>query len=188
MSTPPTRRKPRIDAERNRDRVLEAARALFAEQGYDVQMTEVAKVAGVGVGTLYRKFPTREALIEAVAERRSAEMAAFARARCLAEADPFQALRVFLCHVGEVLADDRGMSEVIEKAMGSTEPRGETRAALLAVIAELIHRAQAGGVIRSDVTTEDVNMIVCGMAAVIRHSAGDWQRLVEIALDGLRPR
>ncbi|MEV1170388.1 helix-turn-helix domain-containing protein [Nonomuraea sp. NPDC049784] len=188
MSTPPTRRKPRTDAERNRDRVLEAARALFTEHGFDVQMSEVARVAGVGVGTLYRKFPTRDVLIEAVAEQRSAEMAAFARARCLAEDDPSQALDLFLRHVGEVLAGDRGMSEVIEQAMGSTEPRGEARAALHGVIAELIDRARAGGVIRPDATTADVNMIVCGLAAVIRHSAGDWRRYAEIALDGLRPR
>ena len=75
MSTPPPRRKPRTDAERNRARVLEAARALFAEHGQDVQMTEVARVAEVGIGTLYRHFPTRQALIEAAAESRSAELA-----------------------------------------------------------------------------------------------------------------
>jgi AcrR family transcriptional regulator len=187
MSTPPTRRKPRTDAERNRDRVLEAARALFAEHGYDVQMSEVARVAGVGVGTLYRKFPTREALIEAVAAHRSAELVTFARERCLAEGDPSQALARFLGHVGEVLAGDRGMSEVIEQAMGSTEPQGEPRAKLHAVVGELIDAARAGGTVRADVTAADVNTVVCGLAAVIRHSAGDWRRFTEIALGGLRP-
>ncbi|NUR92586.1 MAG: helix-turn-helix transcriptional regulator, partial [Nonomuraea sp.] len=74
MSTPPAGRKPRTDAACNRDRVLEAARAQFAESGYDVQMSEVARAAGVGVGTLYRKFPTREDLIAAIAEQRTRDL------------------------------------------------------------------------------------------------------------------
>ncbi|MEU0572587.1 TetR family transcriptional regulator [Nonomuraea sp. NPDC005983] len=185
MSTPPSRRKPRTDAERNRARVLEAARALFAEQGYDVQMSEVARAAEVGVGTLYRHFPTRQALIEAAAEHRSGELLAFARETCLATPD---GLARFLGHIGEVLARDRGMSEAIETAMGSTEPQGETRTALQAVAGELIERGQAEGVIRPDVTVADVNMIVCGLAAVIRNAAGDWRRYIEITLNGLHPR
>ncbi|MEV4012604.1 hypothetical protein AB0J35_19055 [Nonomuraea angiospora] len=90
-------------------------------------------------------------------------------------------------YVGEVLAGDRGMSEVIEQAMGSTEPQGEPRAKLHAVVGELIDAARAGGTVRADVTAADVNMVVCGLAAVIRHSAGDWRRFAEIALGGLRP-
>ncbi|WP_327087330.1 TetR/AcrR family transcriptional regulator [Nonomuraea sp. NBC_01738] len=187
MSTPQPPRKTRTDAERNRDRVLEAARALFAEFGHEVQMAEVARAAGVGIGTLYRKFPTREELVAAIAEQRSADLVAAARPH-LAAADPAQGLAGFLRHVGETLAGDRGMSEVIEKSMGSTEPQGETREALLAVVAELTGRARDGGAVGRDVTTEDVNMVVCGLAAVIRNAAGDWRRYVEVALDGLRPR
>jgi AcrR family transcriptional regulator len=187
MSTPQTRRKTRTDAERNRDRVLEAARALFAESGYDVQMSEIARAADVGIGTLYRKFPTREALIESIAEHRAADLIAAARRLTDAD-DPAQGLAGFLRHVGEVLAGDRGMSEVIEKAMGSTEPRDETREALLAIVAELIDRARARGTVGQDVTTGDVNMVICGLAAVIRNAAGDWRRYIEVALDGLRPR
>ncbi|OPG09990.1 TetR/AcrR family transcriptional regulator [Microbispora sp. GKU 823] len=187
MSTPQPRRRTRTDAERNRDRVLEAARALFAESGHDVQMSEVARVAGVGVGTLYRKFPTREALIEAIAEHRAAGI--IAAARRLADADdPADGLARLLHHVGEVLADDRGMSEVIEKAMGSGEPREETREALLAIAGELLDRAQAHGTVGREVTTGDVNMVICGLAAVIRNAAGDWRRYIEVALDGLRSR
>ncbi|WP_432934202.1 TetR/AcrR family transcriptional regulator [Microbispora sp. CA-135349] len=187
MSTPPARRRTRTDAERNRDRVLEAARALFAASGHDVQMSEVARAAGVGVGTLYRKFPTREALIEAVAEHRAVEIIATAR-RLTGAGDPAEGLARFLHHMGEVLADDRGMSEVVEKAMGSSEPREETREALLAIAAELIDRARASGAVRQEVTTEDVNMVICGLAAVIRNAAGDWRRYIEVALDGLRSR
>ncbi|WP_214414027.1 TetR/AcrR family transcriptional regulator [Sphaerisporangium fuscum] len=187
MSTPQRRRKTRTDAERNRHRVMEAARALFAESGHEVQMSEVARAAGVGVGTLYRKFPTREALIEAIAEHRAAEIVAAARRLTDAD-DQAQGLAGFLHHVGEVLAGDRGMSEVIEKTMGSAEPRGETREALLAGVAELIDRARARGTVGQDVTTEDVNMVICGLAAVIRNGAGDWRRYIAVAIDGLRPR
>jgi AcrR family transcriptional regulator len=183
MSTPATRRKPRHDAERNRARVLEAARALFAEHGYDVQMSEVARAAEVGIGTLYRHFPTRQALIEAAADSRAAEILAFARAECLT--DPSQGIARFLGHVGEVLAGDRGLSEAIETAMGSTEPRGETRTALLAAADELVGQAKAAGVIGAEVTAADLNMIVCGLAAVIRNGAGDRRRYIEIALGGL---
>ncbi|MEW9554887.1 TetR/AcrR family transcriptional regulator [Nonomuraea sp. NPDC050783] len=195
MSTPQRRRRTRTDAERNRDRVLEAARALFAESGHDVQMSEVARAAGVGIGTLYRKFPTREALIEAIAEHRAADLVVAARRLADADADSdadsddqAQGLTGFLYHVGEVLAGDRGMSEVIGTVMGSAEPRGETREALLAVIAELIDRARARGAVGQDVTAGDVNMVICGLAAVIRNAAGDWRRYVEVTLDGLRPR
>ncbi|WP_049562136.1 TetR/AcrR family transcriptional regulator [Nonomuraea sp. SBT364] len=187
MPTPRTPRRTRTDAERNRDRVLEAARALFAESGHDVQMAEVARAASVGIGTLYRKFPTREALIEAIAERRTADLVAEAR-RLADTGDPAQGLAGFLYHVGQVLAEDRGMSEVIEKAMGSAEPRGETREALLTVVAELLGRARARGTVGQDVTAGDVNIVICGLAAVTRNAAGDWQRYVEIALDGLHPR
>ncbi|NUW40251.1 TetR/AcrR family transcriptional regulator [Nonomuraea rhodomycinica] len=187
MSTPPSRRKPRTDAERNRARVLEAARALFAEHGQDVQMAEVARVAEVGIGTLYRHFPTRQALIEAAAESRSAELLDHARARCLGEADPARALALFVEHVGEVLAADRGMSQVIEGVVGTTEPQGRTGEALRDVARELVERGKAVGAFRADAATSDVNMIVCGLASVIRNGAGDWRRFAEIALDGLKP-
>ncbi|GAA2304452.1 TetR/AcrR family transcriptional regulator [Nonomuraea roseoviolacea subsp. roseoviolacea] len=188
MSTPPPRRKPRTDAERNRARVLEAARALFAEHGQEVQMTEVARVAEVGIGTLYRHFPTRQALIEAAAESRSAELLEHARARCLGEADPARALALFVAHVGEVLTADRGMSQAIEAVVGTTEPQGRTGEALRDVARELVERGKAAGAFRADAAASDVNMIVCGLASVIRNEAGDWRRFAEIALDGLKPR
>lgn len=188
MSTPQIRRKTRADAERNRDRVLDAARTLFAASGYDVQMSEVARAAGVGVGTLYRKFPTREALIAAIAEQRAVEIAGTARHFVEADDSGRAGLAGFLHHVGEVLAEDRGMSEVIEKAMGSSEPRGQAYEALLASMEELIDQARAHGAVGQGVTTGDLDMVICGLAAVIRNAAGDWRRYIEIALEGLRAR
>ncbi|MDF5751880.1 hypothetical protein [Spongiactinospora sp. TRM90649] len=90
-------------------------------------------------------------------------------------------------HMGEVSADDRGMSEVVEKAMGARGQGRETREALLAVAGGLVDRARAHGAIGEDVTTGDVNMVICGLAAVIRNGAGDWRRYIEVALDGSVP-
>ncbi|MEU8360642.1 helix-turn-helix domain-containing protein [Nonomuraea sp. NPDC048882] len=187
MSTPQTRRKTRTDAECNRDRVLHTSRALFAQSGYDMQMSQVAQAAGVGIGTLYRKFPTRETLIEAIAKHRAAEIVANARQLTGAD-DPAQGLAGLLHYVGEALAGDRGISEAIEKVMGSAEPRGEPRKALLPLVAKLIDQARVSDRAGQNVTTADINIAICGLVAVIRNAAGVWQRYFEVALNGLRPR
>lgn len=192
MSTPstPAARKPRADAERNRLRVVEAARALFAERGDDVQLPEVARAAGVGVGTVYRHFPTRGALIEAAAEHRFAQILDFARTECLRRPDAGQGLARYLRHVGEVLDSDRGLSASIEAARESAEsaPRGETRTQLESAVGALIEQGQAAGTVGADTTVADVYMIVGCLSAVIRTGSGDWHRLIDITLDGLRPR
>jgi AcrR family transcriptional regulator len=183
-------RKQRADAERNRHRVLEAARALFAERGDEVQHAEVARAAGVGVGTVYRHFPTRQALVEAAAEHRFAQILEFARTECLNGPDPGQGLARYLRHVGEVLDSDRGLSASIEAARGSagSEPRGETRTQLEAVVATLIEQGRAAGTLNQDCAVADVYMIAGALSAVIRTGSGDWHRFIDIVLDGLRPR
>ncbi|MDT5027669.1 MAG: hypothetical protein QOE61_4095 [Micromonosporaceae bacterium] len=192
MSTPSSSpgRKPRADAERNRARVLEAARTLFAERGDEVQHAEVARGAGVGVGTVYRHFPTRQALVEAAAEHRFAEILEYAHIECLGGPDPGQGLARYLRHVGQVLDSDRGLSASIEAARGSagSEPRGETRARLEAVVAELIKQGQSVGAIRQDCAVADIYMVTGGMSAIIRTGSGDWRRFVDIVLDGLGRR
>lgn len=142
MSRPAAPRRQRADATLNRARIVAAARTLFAERGSAVQLPEIARVAGVGIGTVYRHFPTHADLIEAAAEQRFAEIEDFARNECVLHAEPGQALARYLNHVGEVLTADRGLSAAIEAARESTgsEPRGETRARLETVIAELIER------------------------------------------------
>jgi AcrR family transcriptional regulator len=187
--SPSPDRKPRADVERNRARLLAAARALFAEQGTDVQVPELARAAGVGIGTVYRHFPTRQALVEAAAEHRFAEIEQYARTECLQRLDPGDALAGYLRHVGEVLAGDRGLSAAIETARASagSEPRGETRTRLESVIAEIIKRAQGAGAVRPDCTVADVYMLVGALSAVIRTNSGDWRRFLALVLDGLRP-
>jgi AcrR family transcriptional regulator len=180
-------RRPRADAERNRARILAAARALFAERGAEVQSPEVARAAGVGVGTVYRHFPTREDLIEAAAEQRFAEIEEFARTECPQWPD---AVARYLHHVGEVLATDRGLSAAIESARHSpgSEPRGEARTRLEAAVGRLIKQDQEAGTLRGDCTVADVYLVTGALSATIRTGSGDWRRLIDITLDGLRPR
>ncbi|MEU7900659.1 helix-turn-helix domain-containing protein [Nonomuraea sp. NPDC049152] len=181
-------RKPRIDAERNRNRVLEVARDLFAAHGDEVQMSDVARTAEVGIGTIYRHFPTRQALVEAAAEHRFAEILAFASDSCAADPDPVHAVERLLGNIGEVLARDRGLSGAIESAMGSTEPQGGTRVRFEKLAKTLIERCHAEGAVRRDAAAGDLYMIVCGLAAVIRTGSGDWRRFTRLALDGLVTR
>jgi|SRR5882724_3658940 len=183
LSTPSPARRPRADAERNRQRVVETARALFAVRGDEVQHAEIAREAGVGVGTVYRHFPTRQSLVEAAAEQRFAEILAFAR-------ELADGLASYLEHVGEVLDADRGLSAVIEAARGSTEsePRGQARAHLEEAVAELIARDQRAGILSPTCTVSDVYMITGALSAVVRTRSGDWRRFLTIVLEGLRPR
>ncbi|WP_460514918.1 TetR/AcrR family transcriptional regulator [Flindersiella endophytica] len=188
MSTTPTPagRRPRADAERNRARVLEAARALFTERGDDVQLPEVARAAGVGVGTVYRNFPTREALVEAAAQERFAEIAQFARRECVGSPDPAGALDRYLRHVGGALAGDRGLTTSIAGSFGTAEPKGEAREVLTEVVSDILAEAKAAGGLSPDVSVTDVMMICCGLAAVVRTGSGEWGRYVELVLSGLR--
>ncbi len=172
-------RKPRADAERNRARLLEAARELFTEYGAEVQLADVARRAGVGVGTVYRHFPTRDDLVEAAAQHRFAEILKFAIG-C-------GGLAEYLTHVGEVLAGDRGLSAAIEDARRSTgsEPKGQTLKQLSAAVEALIVQDKAAGRLRKDCSVNDVYMIAGALSATIRAGSGDWRRLLDIVLAGL---
>ncbi|AOP46075.1 TetR/AcrR family transcriptional regulator [Streptomyces lydicus] len=181
-----SRRRPRADAERNRTRVLDAAREVFRARGDEAQMPEVARAAGVGIGTVYRHFPSRAALIAAVGEQRQAEIVEFGRSRCLPSARATDGLAAYLEHIGEVLDAERGLSASIEAAFGSTEPTGEGRARAEDIASQLLARAKEEGTVREDAEVGDVVMIVCGLAAVIRYDAGDWRRYVRNACAGLR--
>ncbi|MFI6447659.1 TetR/AcrR family transcriptional regulator [Kitasatospora sp. NPDC050543] len=190
MSTPstPAGRRPRADAERNRDRVLTAARALFEERGDEVQMPEVARAAGVGIGTVYRHFPTRRALIEATAEHRFAAILEFARTESRRDPGSGQGLARYLRHVGQVLAEDKGLSASVVATMGSSAPQGELLAQLQEAVEALIAQDRAAGTLRPDVSVADVYMIVGGLSNIIRTASGDWRRFVELTFTGLRPR
>jgi AcrR family transcriptional regulator len=186
---PAAERVPRADARRNRKAVIEAAKNLFSEQGLDAQMPDVARAAGVGVGTVYRHFPAKDDLIAALAEERFRRLADRAR-EALAEPDAWEAFREFLRFAGQIQADDRGLCEV----MGS-RPEIMNAAAFASGLrelnVELVKRAQETGKLRDDLEWEDIPMIACGIGQIARFeenhpAAGRWERLLAIILDGLQ--
>ncbi|MEV7544610.1 helix-turn-helix domain-containing protein [Streptomyces sp. NPDC089915] len=191
MSTPHAPgggRRPRADAERNRALVLAAARALFEERGEEVQMPEVARAAGVGIGTLYRHFPSKQALVEAAAEQRFAGILELALTDCLREPAAGRGLERYLHHVGGALARSPGLTAAALSAAGSSAPAGATLGRLEEAVAALIAQGRAAGTLREDLGVPDVYMIVGGLSAIIRTGSGDWRRFLSLTLDGLRPR
>jgi AcrR family transcriptional regulator len=184
----PEERPLRADARRNREKVLAAARAVFAEHGREAQMDDVAKRAGVGVGTVYRHFPTKEALIEALMVDAFRTIAAAAD-RALEIEDPWEALTSVLWKGAETMAGDRAMSEVFASIPGVAESAIPTIEGLTATIEVLIRRAQEAGVLRGDMIVDDVPMLMCGIGAATKkqHRCEDaWRRHLAIVLDGLR--
>jgi AcrR family transcriptional regulator len=178
----------RADARRNREAVIAAAKRLFADQGLDAQMPDVARSANVGVGTVYRHFPTKDDLIAALVAERFERLAQRAR-DSLQSDDPWQGIADFIRFAAQIQADDRGLCEV----MGSRSDVMDTaaRAAGLPELCDaLVKRAQKSGHLRRDLTWEDIPMIACGLGpithATVGPAAGRWPRLVEIVLDGLR--
>jgi AcrR family transcriptional regulator len=179
----------RADARRNRGLVLEAARAVFAEQGLEAQMDDIARRAGVGVGTVYRHYPTKEALVEALADDHFQRLAESARA-ALEEADPWEGFCAFMRRSSEVQASDLALVEVMGEQPDAMCRAAEQRADLHEAVAELVARAQKAGKLRRDVVPEDVPMLMCGVGRATRvGSRGptmSWQRYLAIVLEGLR--
>jgi AcrR family transcriptional regulator len=178
----------RADARRNRERVLTAARAVFAEQGREAQMDDVARHAEVGVGTVYRHFPTKEALIEALAVDSFERVTAKAK-EALAIEDPWEALTSTLWSGAEILASDRSLSELLALIPGPTLQGLPVEQELNEAMSELIRRAQETGALRPDVILDDIPMLMCGIGSATRkdHRCPDsWRRHMSIVIDGLR--
>ena len=180
----------RADARRNREAVIEAARKLMARDGLDSQMDDIAREAGVGVGTVYRHFPNKEDLIYALAEVRFERLAEFAR-EALAENDPGPAFERFLYRGAELQAMDRSHAEVMRDKPEAMQA-GAQKAGLLELVRELMTRAQEAGAIRADAEAEDVPMLMCGLSTSTPGNAGQfvtptsWRRFLGVVLDGLR--
>jgi len=180
----------RRDAERNRQRILRAAAEVFTTRGLAATLDDVAHHAGVGVGTVYRRFPDKEALIEALFEERLGTMVGLAE-QGLADPDPWTGLVFFLEQAGSLLAGDRGLRQIVMFASYGRDRVGEARARLLPVVTKLVARAQAGGSVRADLRPTDVPLIefMLAMLAEYAHPVrpGVWRRYLAIILDGLRP-
>jgi AcrR family transcriptional regulator len=185
---PVTEKPLRADARRNREKVLKAARAVFAEQGRDAQMDDVARRARVGVGTVYRHFPTKEALLQALSEEQFEIIAAYAL-EALERDDAWEAFLDVLWFGGERTAGDRAFSEIMAARgdIPKAECPGET--SLRATVDELMRRAQEAGKLRPDARIDDIPMLMCGLgsASAVPHPCPDaWRRHLGILLDGLR--
>jgi AcrR family transcriptional regulator len=178
----------RADARRNRERVLQAAREVFAEQGREAQIDDVAKRAEVGVGTVYRHFPTKEALIDALAAEAFGRMLAVALEQVQRDDDPWDALVTTLWSGAEIMAGDRAVSQLMTE-MPSINVDVDMQKQLNEALTTLLSRARDAGTLREDIVLDDVPMLMCGvgMATMKPHCvAGAWRRHVAIVIDGLR--
>lgn len=186
----PKERKPRADAQRNRERILEEAKKVFTREGGEISLDEVARLAGVGPGTLYRHFPTREALLEGVY---TAEVEKLAReARELAQAlPPAEALRAWMLLFVDYIATKKIIAPALNSMLGGATRVFESSGALIkGAIQALVTRAIENGDMRADLDPLDLLRALVGVSNVA--SAPDWQdsarRLVDILLLGSKPQ
>jgi AcrR family transcriptional regulator len=179
----------RADARRNRERVLEAAELVLSSDGVTAPIDEVARRAGVGVGTVYRQFPTKEALYEAVLLRRLERLLEAAAERATAD-DPGEAFFGFLDHLVGEAARKRDLSEALTRAGVNIDVMSSVPAQeLMAAVELLLTRAQRAGAVRSDVAMPELVGLVAGTCMVAERQPGACspQRMISIVCDGLRP-
>jgi AcrR family transcriptional regulator len=180
----------RADARRNREAVIEAARKLMASDGLDAQMDDIAREAGVGVGTVYRHFPNKEDLIYALTERRFERLAELAR-EALTEDDAGPAFERYLFRGAELQAIDRALNEVMRDRPDAMQAAAQ-KVGVLELAREVMTRAQDVGHIRADAEAEDIPMLMCGLGTSTPGSDGpfvsatSWQRFLAVIIDGLR--
>jgi AcrR family transcriptional regulator len=176
----------RADAARNRARVLEVAYETFAAEGLGVPIDEIARRAGVGAGTVYRHFPTKEDLFRAVISDRINGIVEDGRV-VLASGDPGEALFTFLRAVVLWSATDRGLAEALAGVGINIEDAvPDLEEAFLGLLGELLRAAQGAGTVRRDVDVRDVKTILVGAQAMQSYKPDAAARLVEVVLDGLR--
>ena len=178
----------RADAQRNRQRLLTAATEAFAEGGEDVALETVAARAGVGIGTLYRHFPNRDALV-AAAYRHEVEQLCSAGKELLAELPPDQALRAWAERFTDYIATKRAMGNALRSAAGSDSPLfADTRALILDALRLLLDAGAAAGTLRADVDPKDVMRVMNGIWYL--PAGPDWRenvgRMLDLVIDGLR--
>jgi AcrR family transcriptional regulator len=184
-----TERPLRADARRNRGRILESARAVFAEYGAEAQMDDVARQAGVGVGTVYRHFPTKEALLVELLREKFRLFAARGREALEHDAEPFAAIEDLIRRNAETMASDAAVHQALAGAGEHIWMQAEAeQKELMDVTGELIARARRAGTIRPDLTPADIGMLMCGLCATMgRHLPGfDWPRHLDLVIDMLR--
>ena len=182
----------RADARRNREKVLAAAGAAFGESGFEAQVEDIARRAGVGVGTVYRHFPTKDALVDALAEAHFGQLADLVEAALAQEGDPWVIFTDTIWKAAAPAVADVGSCEIIAGHPRAVDLAALNRKRLEKAAETLIARAKAAGTMRADAAVDDVRTIMCGfghIAAAQRAGAPlSWERYLTIALDGLRAR
>jgi AcrR family transcriptional regulator len=179
----------RRDAQRNRERIITATREAFRERGLDVGVDEIARRAGVGMGTLYRHFPTKGALIDAIVDVRFEELTAAADAALEAE-DAWEGFERFLLTAIELQAADRGFKDALAARAPDEQGVKLARRRLRAAMARLVARGQAEGVIRPDLDAADLTVLMWATSPIVERTAdtapGQARRFLAMHLDGLR--
>ena len=187
ITTGLSQRPKRADAQRNYDKLLAAAAEVFTEHGSEASLEEIARRAGVGIGTLYRNFPTRQALLEAVYIGEVEEMAAAASR--LDDLEPWEALRAWLHQYVRFAGTKRALADAMLATMDKdSEVFTSCKAAIMDAGGLLLRRAQEAGVVREDTDVSDMVRMVAGIAAVPVADPGQIERILDVALDGLRYR
>ena len=180
----------RADALRNRRRILDAAAEAFAESGLDVGVAEIARRAGVGAGTIFRRFPTKEDLVAAIIEERIEQMVALAE-EALEDDDPGEAFRRFVLAGIELQVRDRGFFDAAGSRVGADPRLHAARDRMFAASRALLKRAQDAGAVRKDLCAVDIPALMCaaaGTPAPLLDAYPDiWRRYAGVILDGLKP-
>ena len=186
----PTERPLRADARRNRARILDAARVVLAEQGVEAGMDDIAARADLGVGTLYRHFPTKDALVEAIAADHFAELAELAGRALDGPGTPGERFTGFIWDAARRTREDAAMAQVMAAQPQVLDRVAGTKDALTERLDVLVRAAVASGELRADATWGDVPAIMCGLGSVVAtepiRPGATWERYLTIALDGLR--
>jgi len=181
----------RADAARNRDAIVAVARNVFAEHGLEAPLEAIAARAGVGIATLYRRFPTREKLVAAALMEKVAEYTGAAQ-QALAAPDPWGGLAGFVERICELQAGDRGLSDLLSMALSADEQVEELRRTANGMLATVIDRAKAAGALREDFVGEDLVLLLIATAEVMHVTRADapeaWRRFVALGLDSFAGR
>jgi len=179
----------RADAARNRAAILAVARDVFAEQGLEAPLEVIAARAGVGIATLYRRFPTREKLVAAALVEKIAQYAAAAE-QALEVPDPWAGFAWFVQRICELQACDRGLGDLLSMTLSAGEQIEQLRRTANENVIALIDRAKASGTLRDDFVGEDLLLLLIATAAVMQVTRADapdaWRRFVALALDAFR--
>jgi AcrR family transcriptional regulator len=179
----------RADARRNRERILEAAVEVFSEQGVDAQIDDVARRADLGVGTIYRHFPTKDALITELVRQKFRVFCENAREALADDGEPFEVFAALLRRNATFCSRDAAVQHALSASGEAAWTNAQTEIdELIGLTDALVRRAQDAGAMRSDVSAIDIPMLMCGVSATMAHDfpGFDWHRHLELVIDMLR--